>query len=380
MKFVIAPDKYKGSLSGEQFCNAVERGIKMVFPKAEILKKPLADGGDGTIGVVKQYLNATDTHVKVKNPLFTEIHASYLFSEERKTAFIEMSEASGYKLLSKSELNCMDTTTLGTGQLIKDALDRGAMHIVLGIGGSATNDGGIGMASALGYRFLNREGNELQPIGRNLGELVSIEQEGIHPRIKDIDFKVACDVKNPLYGKDGAAYVYGPQKGASEKEILILDEGLQNLAGVIKDTFGQEVQNIPGAGAAGGLGAGAVVFLGASLTSGIDLIKEMAQFEKSIKNADWIVTGEGQLDGQTLSGKTIDGVITSARKFDIPVAALCGSVLVNIEETEALGLDYVTSILNQPSTLEEAKEKSYENLEIAAYNFAKLLKAGKNQA
>ena len=375
MKFVLAPDKYKGSLSGKQFCDAVEQGIKSVFPKAEILKKPLADGGDGTIEVVKQYLNASEVEVDVKNPLFKDITASYLFSKEKKTAFIEMSEAAGYKLLSKTELNCMNTTSLGPGQLIKDALDRGSEQIVLGIGGSATNDGGMGMAVALGYQFFDADGNEVEPIGRNLGKINSIEREFRHSKIKDVDFKVACDVKNPLYGKQGAAYVYGPQKGASKKEIALLDAGLENFAQVILTEFGRDVQDIPGAGAAGGLGAGAMVFLDASLTSGIDLIKEMAQFEEAIQNANWIITGEGQLDSQTLSGKTIDGVIHSAQKYHIPVAAFCGSVSVDIQNLDALGLDYVTSILNQPGTLEDAKKKSCENLEIAAYNFAKVLKA-----
>ena len=373
MKFVLAPDKYKGSLSGEQFCDAVEEGIKKVFPKAEILKKPLADGGDGTIEVVKRYLKAKEIEVAVKNPVFQEIQAGYLLSEEKKTAFIEMSEASGYKLLLKLELNCMHTTSFGTGQLIHDALDRGAEQIVLGIGGSATNDGGIGMAKALGYQFLDADTKEVEPIGKNLSQIVDIKREQCHSRIKDVQFKVACDVKNPFYGKEGAAYVYGPQKGASKEEVALLDEGLQNLAQVILKEFGKDVQNIPGSGAAGGMGGGSVVFLGATLTSGIDLIKEMALFDESIHDADWIITGEGQLDSQTLSGKTIAGVLDSARKYQIPVAAFCGSVSVNIHELETLGLTYVTSILNQPGTLQEAKEKSYDNLVIAAYNFAKLL-------
>ncbi|MEM9362444.1 MAG: glycerate kinase [Bacteroidota bacterium] len=375
MKFVLAPDKYKGSLSGEEFCSVVERGLLRVFPKAKVLKKPLADGGDGTLEVVKHYLNAEMVSATVQDPLFREIQSGYLFSEEKKTAFIEMSEASGYKLLSKSELNCMNTTTLGTGQLIKDALDQAAEHIVLGIGGSATNDGGMGMAAALGYQFLDAEGNEVQPIGRNLIDIDSIRREQLHPRINEVQFKVACDVKNPLYGEQGAAYVYGLQKGATQEDIEALDKGLQNFARVVHKEFGLDVQSIEGAGAAGGMGAGSVVFLDAALISGIDLIKEMAQLDAAIQDADWIITGEGQLDGQTLSGKTIDGVIHSAQKYGIPIAAFCGSVLVEIQDLETLGLDYVVSILNQPGTLEEAKEKSQENLETAAYNFAKILKA-----
>ena len=379
MKFVLAPDKYKGSLSGEEFCNAVESGLLKVFPEARVLKKPLADGGDGTLEVVKHYLNAEMVSTTVQDPLFREIESGYLFSNEKKTAFIEMSEASGYKLLSKSELNCMNTTSLGTGELIKDALNRDAERIVLGIGGSATNDGGVGMAAALGFQFLDSDGNEIKPIGRNLDTISCVDSTNVHPKLREVDFKVACDVKNPLYGEQGAAYVYGPQKGASKEEIALLDQGLQNLAEVILKEYKTDVQNIPGAGAAGGMGAGAIVFLNASLISGIELIKEMAQFDEVIQDADWIITGEGQLDGQTLSGKTIDGVIQSSQKNDVPVAAICGSVSVGIQDLETLGLDYVTSILNQPGTLEEAKKESYKNLEIAAYNFAKVLKAAKHQ-
>nr|WP_298995317.1 glycerate kinase [uncultured Allomuricauda sp.] len=375
MKFVLAPDKYKGSLSGEEFCDAVESGLLKVFPEARVLKKPLADGGDGTLEVVKHYLNAEIVSTTVKDPLFREIKSGYLFSKEKGVAFIEMSEASGYKLLSKTELNCMNTTSLGTGELIKDALERGARQIVLGIGGSATNDGGIGMAAALGYQFLDSDRNEIKPIGKNLSTISHIDSANVHPKLEGVDFKVACDVKNPLHGKEGAAFVYGPQKGATPENVVTLDKGLQNFAKVVHKEYGLDVQGIQGAGAAGGMGAGAVVFLKASLASGIDLIKEMAQFDEAIQGSDWIITGEGQLDKQTLSGKTIAGVLQAAKKYQIPVAAFCGSVSVSIEDLETMGLDYVTSIINQPGTLQEAKDKSFENLVLTSYNFAKTLKA-----
>ncbi|TAI47268.1 glycerate kinase [Flagellimonas allohymeniacidonis] len=373
MKFVVAPDKYKGSLTGQQFCEAVGMGILKVFPSAEIVKKPLADGGDGTIEVVKHYLNAVEIETTVKDPIFRDIRAGYLFSNEKGVAFIEMSEASGYKLLSKEELHCMEATSLGTGELIAHALDQGAKEIILGIGGSATNDGGIGMATALGYQFLDGNGDVLSPIGQNLSRITQIITKNVHPKLKQTTFKVACDVKNPLYGKDGAAHVYGPQKGASPEDVVALDKGLQNFAQVVQKTFGMDVQHIPGAGAAGGMGAGAVVFLNASLISGIDLIMEMANFDEVMKDADWIITGEGQLDQQTLSGKTIAGVLKAARDRNIPVAALCGSVTLSMDELEATGLQYVTSILNQVGSLEEAKKESFKNLEMASYNFAKLL-------
>nr|WP_298792200.1 glycerate kinase [uncultured Allomuricauda sp.] len=374
MKFVLAPDKYKGSLTGQQFCEIVAKGIRRVFPNAEIKHMPLADGGDGTMQVVQHYLQASKVEVMVKDPLFRNIESGYLISKEKKIAFIEMSEASGYKLLTKSELNCMNTTSFGLGQLIAHAIEQGVKEIVLGIGGSATNDAGMGMASALGYQFLDEKGNQLSPIGENLAQVAKIDDSNVLPELENIKIKVACDVNNPFYGKDGAAYVYAPQKGASPEEVVFLDKGLQHFAKVVHRQFGIAVQDIPGAGAAGGMGAGTKVFLNAELASGIDLIKEMADFDAAIDGADWIITGEGQLDGQTLSGKTIDGVLQSAKARKIPVAALCGSVSVSLDEMEAMGLQYVTSILNEIGTLDEAKQNSSQNLELAGYNFAKLLK------
>ncbi|MAU15016.1 MAG: glycerate kinase [Muricauda sp.] len=378
MKFILAPDKYKGSLTGREFCETVACGIKKVFPNVEIINRPLADGGDGTIDVVADYLNASKVTVKVKDPLFREITTQYLLSEDKQTAFIEMSEASGYKLLKKSEMNCMETTTLGTGEMIVDAIEKGAKNVVLGIGGSATNDGGMGMAVALGYSFLDADGNELEPIGRNLGKVEEIQRNNINPKLSNAKIKVACDVNNPFYGDNGAAKIYGPQKGASGEEVTFLDSGLRSFAKVLRSTFDIDVQNIPGAGAAGGVGGGAVVFLNAELASGVDLVMELANFDEVLEGADWVITGEGQLDGQTFSGKTINGVVQSAKKRNVPIAAFCGSIDVTIEEMQKMGLDYAVSILNQIGNLEDAKAKTTINLELASYNFANLLRLGKD--
>ena len=377
MKFILAPDKYKGSLTGREFCETVARGIKKVFPNSEMIHRPLADGGDGTIDVVADYLNASKVSVKVKDPLFREIITQYLLSEDKQTAFIEMSEASGYKLLEKSEMNCMDTTSLGTGKMIADALEQGAENIVLGIGGSATNDGGMGMAKALGYSFLDADGNELEPIGRNLKNVSEINQDNVHSKLSGAKIQVACDVNNPFYGENGAAKIYGAQKGASADEILFLDKGLESFAKVLQSTFGIDVQKIAGAGAAGGVGGGAVVFLNAELASGVDLVMELANFDEVLHGADWVITGEGQLDGQTFSGKTINGVVQSAKKRNVPIAAFCGSIDVSIEEMQQMGLDYAVSILNQIGNLDDAKAKTVENLELASYNFAHLVKLSK---
>jgi glycerate kinase len=374
MKFVLAPDKFKGSLTGFEICDAMETGIKRVFKDAVILKLPVADGGDGTLEVVRYYLKAKTIKLTVNDPLFRPVEASYLFSKDTKIAYIEMAEASGLKLLREDEKNCIATTSLGTGELLVDAIKMGAKEIILGIGGSATNDAGMGMASALGFAFLDENDQPLSPIGGNLIHVRKIDASAVDVRLKTVMVKVACDVTNPFYGHDGAAHVYAEQKGASKKEIEILDKGLQNLAKVLLETFGIDVQHMQGAGAAGGAGAGTAIFLNATLTSGIDLIKELADFDTQIKGADWILTGEGKLDGQTLSGKTINGVIRSAKKQDIPVAALCGAIDLSILEQEELGLDYAASIVQGVTSLDQALLSSQGNLVLATYNFANLLK------
>lgn len=374
MKFVIAPDKFKGSLTGFEFCHAVEVGLRMVFPDANILKMPLADGGDGTIEVVRHYLKGEKITIKVNDPLFRPVSASYVYSPETNIAYIEMAEASGLKLLKHTERNCMQASTFGTGELIVDALEKGATEIILGIGGSATNDGGMGMAKALGYLFLDKNGQELKSIGSNLIAVKKVAESNIHPLLGKVKVKVACDVSNPFHGSMGAAKIYAEQKGASAGEVELLDEGLRNYAKIINGQYGIDLQKIAGSGAAGGIGGAAVVFLNGQLTPGIDLIKEMANFEKAIQDVDWIITGEGQLDAQTLSGKTIKGVVNSARKKHIPVAALCGSTSITIEQQKEFGLTYVMSIVRGISTLKEAMENSHVNLVHATYNFARILK------
>ena len=374
MKFVIAPDKFKGSLTGFEFCDAVEEGLLMVFNDAKILKKPLADGGDGTMEVAKHYIKGETVTITVKDPLFRPINASYLYSDETKIAYIEMAEASGLKLLNVDEFDCMETTTLGTGELIYDALEKGATEIILGIGGSATNDGGMGMANALGFRFLDEKGLELSPIGKHLSKVKTIDDSNKHHRLDGVKVKVACDVTNPFYGLQGAAYIYGAQKGASENEIIFLNQGLCNFAEIIKNRYEIDLQKVSGSGAAGGVGGGALVFLNGELISGNNLVKELADFDNAINGADWIITGEGQLDEQTLSGKTIDGVVKSAKSKNIPVAALCGSVSISVAQQQKFGLNYVASIVRGISTLNQAMEQSRDNLVNATFNFASLLK------
>ncbi len=373
MKIVIAPDKFKGSLTGLQFCAAVDEGIKEVFPKAEIIKLPLSDGGDGTIEILEHHLKGKRVIVKVNDPLFRPIEASYLYMDTIKKAFIEMAEASGMYLLKPDEQNCFYTTTLGTGELILDAIDKGAKTIILGIGGSATNDCGIGMATALGFKFEDKNGKELSPVGKNLSHIKTINTANVIEALKSIDFKVACDVTNPLYGEKGAAYVYGPQKGASENEINELDKGLRNIANIFGKQFNIDVQKIDGAGAAGGMGAGSLVFLKAELKSGIDLVKDLIDFDDKIKGASWIVTGEGKLDDQTLSGKTIKGVIDSARENKIQVAAFCGKSELNDKELIKFGISYIDEVLNYARNFDDALANSQKYVFKMAQNFTKKL-------
>jgi len=373
VKFVLAPDKFKGSLTGIEFCDVVEEGILTVLPEAEILKVPLADGGDGTIDILDYHLHGERMVVTIKDPLFRPVQASYLFIASTQTAFIEMAEASGMKLPSPDDQNCFYTSTYGTGELILDAIKKGAKNIILGIGGSATNDGGIGMASALGIKFLDREVNEVIPIGKNMSEIEKIENTHALKNLNQITFKVACDVTNPLYGENGAAHVYAAQKGANANEISLLDKGLKNMANLFKDQFDIDIQSVKGAGAAGGLGAGASVLLNAQLISGIDLIKELIGFDYKIRNADWLITGEGKLDLQTLSGKTIQGVLSSSKKYNIPVAAFCGSISLSPKELDKVGISYAASIVEKAESLEDAMMNSSKYLKKISTAFVKSL-------
>ncbi len=342
-KIVIAPDKFNGSLSGTDFCDIVERVFFDYLPDIEIYKVPLADGGDGTVDVVRYYTAGEQIIVPVNDPIMRKIEAAYLFSRSKNMAFIEMSATSGIRLLQKQELNPLETNTFGTGELIRDALSKGAKHIVLGIGGSATNDAGMGMARVLGFRFLDRKGKELKGNGAELLKLHSIDASGADFLLHDVKFEVACDVDNPLFGQNGAAYVYAPQKGADAEAVDLLDKGLKNFNSVVLRQFGVNLQKIPGTGAAGGLGAGCILFLNAQLKSGIELIKNIAGFQKKIQNAQWIITGEGKIDQQTFSGKVIKGILDS--RTNQKIAVFCGKSELSDDMFVKHKIDYVGEIL-----------------------------------
>ena len=358
MKILVAPDKFKGSLTAAEVADAIAEGTHLVNPAYEVIKFPLADGGDGTASILTNHFRGEFVHIQVHNPLFKIIDAVYGYAEIIKTAFIEMSAASGLRLIPKEIQNPLYTSTLGTGEMIRDAIDKGAQKIFLGIGGSATNDAGTGMAATLGYKFTDRNGNELKPVGENLELIHSIDDSDLVFNPADIDVKVACDVDNPLYGKNGAACVYSPQKGATPGMVKKLDKGLRNFATIVMKKYGKNVSQIPGAGAAGGLGAGAVVFLNARLISGIKLVMDITKFEDHLKTASLIFTGEGKIDDQTFQGKVIDGVTQLAKKYNIPVITVCGDLKINDQELKSHGIQAAQSLMSYYGSVEKAMKNA----------------------
>ncbi|WP_027631474.1 glycerate kinase [Clostridium hydrogeniformans] len=374
MKFVLAPDSFKESMKAIEVAEAMEKGIKKVLNNAQCIKVPMADGGEGTTHALVHSTNGILEKIKVLGPLGKEVEGEIGILGEGKVAIIEMASASGLELLSKEERNPMITTTFGTGQLIKAALDKGVEKILIGIGGSATNDGGTGMLKALGAKFMDEEGKELPLGGGELLKLKHIDISGLDKRIKDVDIEVACDVTNPLTGEKGAAYVFAPQKGADKNMVKILDEGLKVYSNIIKETLNKDIENVEGAGAAGGLGAGLMAFLDANLKKGIDMVIEYTGLEEKIKDCDFVFTGEGSIDSQTIYGKTPIGVAKLAKKYNKPVIAFAGKIGEGVENLYDNGINSIIGILPEICTLEEALKDGNKNMEKAAENIARIIK------
>lgn len=376
MKIVAAIDSFKGSMSSLEVADAFELGARKVFSNLEVVKLSLADGGEGTVESLVDGGNGDIITLKVKNPLMREIESFYGIIKNKNLAVIEMAAASGLPLLSKEERNPMKTSTFGTGELIKDALKKGCREFIVGIGGSATNDGGIGMLSALGYKFLDRSGKILDPIGENLINIETIDTSDVMPELKESSFLVACDVDNPLYGERGAAEVYSRQKGATEEMVTELDNGLKHFSEIVMKQFNIEIGNYPGAGAAGGLGGGFLGFLNAQLKPGIDIIIETIGLEEQIKDADLVITGEGRIDFQSIMGKTPVGVGKLAKKYNIPVIAIAGCLADNADVVHDHGIDAIFSIINHPLDLEDAlkKENALKFVEKNAEQIMRLIK------
>ncbi|GAB3499118.1 glycerate kinase [Spirosoma knui] len=371
MRILLAPDKFRGSLTAQSVAQAMAEGVRLADINAEVTLVPLADGGEGTAEILTQATDGNWHITLVNDPLGRPIEAGFGVSADGKTAFIEMALASGLQLLDPAERNPLLTSTYGTGQLIRHALTIGAEHIVLGIGGSATTDAGIGMAAALGWSFLDENGLELPPTGASLSRICQISPP-VLPAQRPYSVSVACDVTAPLFGPSGAAYVYGPQKGATPEMVDQLDAGLQQFAHVINEQFGADVATIPGSGAAGGLGAGALSFLNATLRPGVDVVLEAVHFDQRAAHADLILTGEGKLDQQTLQGKLLKGVTDRSVAAGVPIVALCGTLELTPEEISSLGLTAAFSVLNRPERLDEAVLTAYSDVRQATFNVCRL--------
>lgn len=374
MKIVIAPDSFKESMTAQEACDSIERGIKKVFSDVEIIKVPMADGGEGTFQSLTDAARGKIIEIEVHDPLGNKKMASYGISGDGKTAFMEMAQASGLGLVPKDKRNPLYTSTYGTGELIKDALERKVDHIIIGIGGSATNDGGAGMAQALGARLLDKNGNDIEFGALYLKDLDRIDQGNIHERIKNTKITVACDVNNPLTGPKGASYIFGPQKGATPEIVEQLDGYLKNYARIIKKDLGKDIEEVSGAGAAGGLGGGLMAFLDARLEKGINIVIDYTKLREKLEGADLVITGEGGIDSQTRFGKTPFGVANEAKKFNIPVIALAGNVKEDSKELYDYGFDAIFPITQGAVSLDKALEEGQKNLEITAENIARLIK------
>lgn len=370
---VLAPDSFKESMTAKEACVAMERGIKKVNSNIQCIHVPMADGGEGTMQSLVDATGGEVYSLEVVGPLGNRVKAEYGILGNGEIGVLEMASASGIHLVSLEERNPLITTTYGTGELIKACLDRGVKKLLIGIGGSATNDGGVGVIQALGGRLLDKEGNELGFGGGELEKLDRIDLTNFDRRLKDVVIEVACDVSNPLCGENGASYIFGPQKGASVEMIKILDNNLKHYAKVIKEQFGKDVLEIAGAGAAGGLGAGLMVFLNGNLKKGIEIVIEYSGLEKKVKNCDMVWTGEGSIDFQTQYGKTPLGVATVAKKYNKPVVALAGRVGDDIDILYEKGIDSIFGIMRGVTTIDEALKNGKENIERTSENIARLM-------
>lgn len=375
MKFLFASDSFKGTLSSEKIMELLDASAKQVFPDCETMGVPIADGGEGTVDAVISVTNGKIRHVKVHGPLMEEVTASYgVFRGD--CAIIEMAAASGLPMVPVEKRNPLHTTTYGTGELIKDALDAGYRKLSIAIGGSATNDGGMGAMRALGIRFLDRDGQELEGCGRDLIQVADIDISNLHPGVADAEITVMCDVNNPLTGPEGASYTFGKQKGGTPQILDELEHGMKQYRKVIEEKLGMDVDNIPGAGAAGGLGAALCVFLHANLKSGIETVLDLIGFDNLLKDVDLVVTGEGRIDWQSAFGKVPSGVGARCKAKGIPAVAVVGGMGDGAEKIYEFGIDSIISTINGAMEIDEALGRAEELYTGAADRMFRVIKAG----
>ncbi|WP_338557784.1 glycerate kinase [Erwinia sp. E_sp_B04_7] len=378
MKIVIAPDSYKESLSAQQVATQIELGFREIFPDAHYVKLPVADGGEGTVEAMVAATDGKIVRLDVTGPLGDTVNAFYGLSGDESCAYIEMAAASGLELVPAAQRDPLITTSYGTGELIRNALDKGVEHFIIGIGGSATNDGGSGMVQALGAQLLNKEGRQIGYGGGQLPELASIDMSQFDPRIKHCRFEVACDVTNPLLGEEGASAVFGPQKGATAELVKQLDNALAHYAEVIRRDLDIDVLSIAGGGAAGGMGVALHAFCQAELRRGIEIVTEALGLDELVKDATLVITGEGRIDSQTIHGKVPIGVAKVAKRYNKPVIGIAGSLTKDVGVVHQHGLDAVFSVLYTICTLEEALDNAAENVRLSARNIAATLAMGQS--
>ncbi|MGE4354709.1 MAG: glycerate kinase [Oscillospiraceae bacterium] len=375
MKFLFAPDSFKGSLTSKDIIGLLTVQAKKIFPGCECVSVPMADGGEGTMEVLVDINNGKFITVPVKGPLFEDREAVFGVLDS-KTAIIEMAAASGLPFVPADKRDPMLTTTYGTGELIKAALDAGYRNIIIGVGGSATNDGGIGCMGALGVKFLDKEGSAVYLGGKGLANIADIDVSGLHPAAKDAQFTVMCDVTFPLLGPQGATYVFGPQKGADEERLVALEAGMTNYVNVIKKKFGEDIGSKPSTGAAGGLSAALMVFLKAQLKSGIETVLELSDFDKKLEGVDVVISGEGRADNQSANGKVLYGVGTSSAKRGIPAIAIVGGMSPGAESLYDCGITSIIPTINGIMDIDYAMANAEELFRSAAYRTLMLVKAG----
>lgn len=357
-KIVVAVDSFKGCLTSKQVGIAVEEGIKKVFPFCEVVLLPVADGGEGLLDVLTSVIGGRQIALRAHDPLMDKIETRYIISEDGKKALIEMAVINGLPLVPVEKRNPMMATSFGTGELIRDALERGCRDFIIGIGGSATNDAGLGMLQALGFRFLDKQGEPLGTGGCVMAHVAAVDRSYIHPGLKEARFTIACDVHNPFCGPEGAAYMYAPQKGADEEMVKKLDLGMQSLSQIMYQVSGKDISHCPGAGAAGGMGGGFLAFLNAQLKPGIHLLLDMLGFADKIADADLVITGEGKVDRQTCMGKVPFGILYEAQKLHIPVIGIAGSI-EDVDKLNQAGFQGIFSIAPGPVALKESMDPDF---------------------
>ncbi len=376
MKIVIAPDSYKESLSALEVASQIEKGFREIFPHAHYVKLPVADGGEGTVDAMVAATGGKIIPLRVTGPLGDTVDAFYGLSGDGRCAIIEMAAASGLERVPPARRDVLRATSRGTGELIRHALDSGIEHLIIGIGGSATNDGGAGMVQALGAKLLDEQGASIDPGGAALARLAAIDASGFDPRIARCRIEVACDVTNPLTGEQGASAVFGPQKGATPQQVIQLDAALTHFAAIVQRDLAVDVLTVPGGGAAGGMGAGLYAFCSATLRPGIEIVTDALGLDALVQDATLVITGEGRIDSQTIHGKVPVGVARVAKRYNKPVIGIAGSLTADVGVVHQHGLDAVFSVLYRICSLDEALQEAADNVRLTARNVAATLAAG----